>query len=119
MVHRTYSRDEPWALPGGWLERSDGSPGSALQREMQEETGLRVRVGPVLAIEHAGFAIVVLLAMELVDSVDSFRRSPEISDVAWIEPSRVRELSPMNARLLRQITGGAGGGVGVEGPSEA
>jgi 8-oxo-dGTP diphosphatase len=59
MVHRTYSRDEPWALPGGWLERSDGALASALQREMREETGLRVRVGPVLAVEHAGFAIVV------------------------------------------------------------
>ena len=23
LVHRTYSYDEPWALPGGWLEGSD------------------------------------------------------------------------------------------------
>jgi hypothetical protein len=58
------------------------------------------------------------MAMELVDSVGEFRRSPEISDLAWIEPKRVSELSPMNARLLRQMVGGGAGGAG-EGPSEA
>jgi hypothetical protein len=29
LVHRTYSRDEPWALPGGWLECSMASPSEA------------------------------------------------------------------------------------------
>ena len=34
IVHRTYSIEEPWALPGGWLEgrgcsASDGSAGSS------------------------------------------------------------------------------------------
>jgi 8-oxo-dGTP diphosphatase len=111
LVHRTYSRDEPWALPGGWLERSDGAIDSALERELHEETGLRVRVGPVRAIEHAGFAIVVLMEVELIDGLANFRRSHEVSEVAWVEPGRVGQLSRMNARLLRQ-TGG------FEGPSE-
>lgn len=105
LVHRTYSRDEPWALPGGWLERSDGAIGSALEREFREETGLRVRVGGVRAIEHAGFALVVLMDVELIDSLASFRRSHEVSEVAWVEPRQVERLSPMNARLLRQTIG--------------
>src|SRR6266536_629258 len=40
VVHRTYSRDEPWALPGGWLEGGDEGLEGGLERELFEETGL-------------------------------------------------------------------------------
>ena len=102
VVHRTYSRDEPWAMPGGWLERSDGAIEAALERELREETGLRIRVGAVRAIQRADFAIVVLMAADLLDGVDGFRPSPEVSAIAWVEPARVGQLSPMNGKLLRQ-----------------
>ena len=101
VVHRTYSREEPWALPGGWLEGREGVE-RTLERELLEETGLRVRAGPVAAIERAGFALVVLVRAELVDSIGGFRASPEVSEVAWVEPSEVGRLSPVNARLLRR-----------------
>ena len=58
LVHRTYSRDEPRALPGGWLEGGDEAIERGLERELLEETGLRVRVGGVKAVERTGFAIV-------------------------------------------------------------
>jgi ADP-ribose pyrophosphatase YjhB (NUDIX family) len=102
LVHRTYSRDEPWALPGGWLEGSDRVIERALERELFEETSLRVRVGPVRAIERTGFAVVVLMETQLLDSMSAFRASAEVSDVAWAEPSEVGRLSPVNARLLRR-----------------
>jgi ADP-ribose pyrophosphatase YjhB (NUDIX family) len=102
LVHRTYSHDEPWALPGGWLERKDVTIPLALERELHEETGLRVRVGGVRAVERTGFAVVVLLQAELLDSIADFRPSAEIEEVAWIDANRVGELSRVNARLLRQ-----------------
>jgi ADP-ribose pyrophosphatase YjhB (NUDIX family) len=102
VVHRTYSRDEPWALPGGWLERTDLTIPLALERELLEETGLRVRVGGVRAIERTGFAVVVLMQAELLDALSNFRPSAEVSEVAWAEPDRIGELSRFNARLLRQ-----------------
>jgi ADP-ribose pyrophosphatase YjhB (NUDIX family) len=102
LVHRTYSRDEPWALPGGWLERSDETIARALQRELREETGLRVQVGEVGAVERTGFALVVLMHAELLDAETQFRPSAEVSEMAWVEANRVGELSRFNARLLRQ-----------------
>ena len=102
LVHRTYSRDEPWALPGGWLERHDETLASAVAREMREETGLRVRVGDVGAVERTGFALVVLLHVELLDAASNFRPSAEVSELAWVDPSEVSALSSMNRRLLRQ-----------------
>jgi len=102
LVHRTYSRDEPWALPGGWLEQRDMSLRTAVERELHEETGLRVRVGGVRAVERVGFALVVLLGAELLDSMADFRPSAEVSELAWVDPMQVSALSPMNRRLLRQ-----------------
>jgi ADP-ribose pyrophosphatase YjhB (NUDIX family) len=102
LVQRTYSRDEPWALPGGWLELGDGPLEASLARELEEETGLRIRVGQVRAVERTGFAVVVLLEAELLDPLDAFRPSAEVSAVRWVEPAEVGRLSPMNARLLRR-----------------
>jgi 8-oxo-dGTP pyrophosphatase MutT (NUDIX family) len=102
LVHRTYSRDEPWALPGGWLEGSDRALEPALERELLEETGIRVRVGPIMAAERTGFAVVLLMDTQLLDSTSAFRASAEVSDLAWAEPNEVGRLSPVNARLIRR-----------------
>jgi ADP-ribose pyrophosphatase YjhB (NUDIX family) len=104
VVHRTYSIEEPWALPGGWLEGRE-SVEQTLVRELLEETALRIRVGPVLAVDRSRFVLVVLLAAELVEgsSLTEFRPSAEVSDVAWLEPREVHRLSPFNERLLRRV----------------
>ncbi len=102
LVHRTYSREEPWALPGGWLEGGDGAIERALERELREETSLRVKAGPICAVERAGFALVLLLQTELLDSIVNFQPSAEVSEVAWFDPSDVGRLSPLNARLIRR-----------------
>jgi len=102
LVRRTYSREEPWAFPGGWLEGNDEAIERGLERELLEETSLRVRVGAVKAVERAGFAIVLLMDAELLDPVAAFRASPEVSELAWVEPAEARQLSKINARLLHR-----------------
>jgi ADP-ribose pyrophosphatase YjhB (NUDIX family) len=103
LVRRTYSREEPWAFPGGWLEGGDETIECGLERELLEETGLRVRVGQVTAVERAGFAVVLLMHTELLDPVAAFRASAEVSELDWVEPAEVGKLAPINARLLRRI----------------
>src|SRR5215475_5224911 len=102
LVHRTYSRDEPWALPGGWLEVTDEALERALERELLEETGLHVQVGGVRAVERAGFAVVMLLETRLLDALSDFQPSAEVNELAWADPREVGALSPVNARLLRR-----------------
>jgi 8-oxo-dGTP diphosphatase len=106
IVHRTYSIEEPWALPGGWLEGRETLE-HTLERELLEETGLQVRVGRPLAVERGHFALVVVLAAELVagNSLAGFQPSAEVNELAWIEPSDVARLSPFNALLLRHALG--------------
>jgi 8-oxo-dGTP diphosphatase len=101
LVHRTYTDDEPWALPGGWLEGNEPIE-TGLERELLEETGLRVRVGRPAAVEQTGFAVVVLMETELLDSVAEFRASAEVSEIAWVTLAEVREISRVNERLLRR-----------------
>ncbi len=103
VVRRTYSREEPWALPGGWLEGGE-SVERTVQRELFEETGLHVRTGRVVATDRSRFVLVLLVDAELVDgpSLAGFRASAEVSELAWVEPSDVARLSPFNARLLQR-----------------
>jgi len=103
LAHRTYSREEPWAFPGGWLEHGDDAIECGLERELLEETGLRVRVGQITAVERAGFAVVLLMQTELLDPVAAFRASAEVNELAWVEPAEVGQLSRVNARLLRRV----------------
>jgi ADP-ribose pyrophosphatase YjhB (NUDIX family) len=49
MLRHVFHPFAPWGLPGGWLGRNE-APGTCGLRELQEETGLTGRLGPVLHI---------------------------------------------------------------------
>lgn len=57
---------DTWELPGGWPSEQDTSLTDVVHREVREESGLEVTVGPVvgadlLAIPGAGQVVVVAL----------------------------------------------------------
>lgn len=49
VAHHTYRR-QPWGLPGGLIGRGE-HPDAALGRELREELGVEVSVGPVICAE--------------------------------------------------------------------
>lgn len=50
LVEHLFHPQRPWGLPGGWIARGE-DPARTAEREILEETGLRVRaVRPVLAL---------------------------------------------------------------------
>lgn len=52
LAHHTY-RPQAWDLPGGFM-RSHEEPAEALTRELREELGVQVLVGPLLASALTG-----------------------------------------------------------------
>lgn len=60
LVEHVFHPYAPWGLPGGWVDRRE-SPADAVQRELLEELGLAIEVGPILKVEldfgnHLDFA---------------------------------------------------------------
>lgn len=52
VLDHSYRREQNWGLPSGWLKSGEWIQ-AALFREIMEETGLLVDVGPLLAVSSA------------------------------------------------------------------
>ncbi len=99
LVHRPRYRD--WSWPKGKLEGEE-PPAAAAVREVEEETGLRVRLGPVLP--SARYALGVDATKEVSywsahvpdGAVPPPPRPDEVDRTAWVTPGEA------DARLTRR-----------------
>ena len=87
LVHRP--RYDDWSLPKGKLEPGEGFAVGAL-REIEEETGMRCRIGPELEpnryTDHKGRdKLVRWYLMEPLDG--SFAPSDEVDELRWLAPA--------------------------------
>ena len=109
-----------WAIPGGSVELGE-SLRSAAEREVWEETGLKVQAGEVIhtfdAIERdeAGrvryhYVIVDLLA-EALDPNQPLEPSDDVLDAGWFSAAEVEEpdlpISETTRQLVRRIMNGS------------
>jgi 8-oxo-dGTP diphosphatase len=111
LVHRP--RYDDWTLPKGKLNEGEGHV-QAAEREVAEETGLRVRIGRALG--EARYAksdrgrvrpkVVRYWAMEAIGG--EFTPSDEVDEIAWLVPAdAARRLTfdhdrAVLARLVRE-----------------
>ncbi len=93
-----------WSIPGGRVEFGEGLK-AAVAREVEEETGLEVRVGRFLGWaermgdDPAPYHYVILdFAAEAVDPTAPPRPGDDADDVAWV-PTNAIETYPLVAGL--------------------
>lgn len=80
-----------WQPPGGVLELGE-SIEDGLRREIREETGLAVSVGPITGVyKNLPLAVVALVA-KCTGPVGLLQTGDETEDIAWFEPSEAMKL---------------------------
>ncbi|MBD8868309.1 NUDIX hydrolase [Nocardioides donggukensis] len=95
LVHRPKYDD--WSFPKGKLDRGELAPSAAV-REVAEETGLDVRLGRPLDVQHypvaAGTKTVHYWIGRVVgsDDVGSYTANAEIDQVAWVGHEKASRL---------------------------
>lgn len=100
LFHHTYRRDFPWALPGGWLERSEDPP-LAIAREIREESGLEVRIlGPLWVGRDKFYPRLDIIYLGQVENGD-FHPSPEVSEARYFSIDDLPPVGPGTVSLVR------------------
>jgi 8-oxo-dGTP pyrophosphatase MutT (NUDIX family) len=109
LCELTYKQD--WDLPGGVAD-PDESPVASLARELREELGLELPVGPLVAVDwlppYKQWDDALLLVFDVgvhPDVLDRARLQPsELAGAHWVRPDDAAgHVAPYVARLLGSL----------------
>ena len=101
-----------WEFPGGKLEEGEAAE-QCLERELEEELGVRTRVGDFLCSVPFSGALMTfeLLVFRTELLTDAFRLTDH-DELRWLEPAKMDEsiFSEPDRPVVRVLAGGAGPG---------
>lgn len=88
LLRHVFHTSNPWGLPGGWLARNE-APDDALRREVREELGLGLSLGPLLQIAHESTPPHLVVAYLGQLDAGPMRLNGEIMEARWFAPDRL------------------------------
>lgn len=101
LVEHVFHPYNPWGLPGGWVEWRE-HPAQTIRRELEEELGLIVEVGPVLLVEVQQSENHLDLAYLCYAQGIVTRLSNELLSHTWCNPAEVPKMYPFHLRAITQ-----------------
>lgn len=102
LLKHTYREKYPWGLPSGWLKRGE-QPMEALQREIKEETGMRVEVIKPLVVsgDNDWPRVDLVFLCRVIDGF--FSASEEVSSARFFNMHEIPEVMPSQRIIIRQM----------------
>jgi 8-oxo-dGTP diphosphatase len=106
VVEHMFRTDFPWGLPGGWIERGE-DPRQTVAREIAEELGFTVEVGPLLLSEPVGLVprsthprhLGLAYCCRLTGGTG--KPTSEVVSLQWLRPEEIRhELAPFQHKAI-------------------
>lgn len=100
LLNHVFHPYVPWGLPGGWLKRHE-APQAGLKRELREETGLSVEVGPVLCVQQEGDPVHIGIVFLGRLGPETEILSLEIASSGWFGPDDLpSQLLPFSRQAI-------------------
>ena len=97
-----------WEFPGGKVEAGESWEG-ALLREIREELGMEIAVGPeIFTIEHDYPTRSVRLHFFNCTVIQGEPQPLDVSDLRWVTPAQLAdfEFPPADAELIKKLIAG-------------
>lgn len=100
LVEHVYHADEPWGLPGGWLERNE-PPAQGVQREILEETGMEVEIiAPLLVTQRYFRRDHLDIAYLCKPRSDITELSDELLAFEWVNLADLERVKPFHKAAI-------------------